>query len=252
MLLAAPFAGAEQWRATFLAHGVAAVLLGVAAWQLPAAQPRGGPTGHGLSSLAAVLREIGVVRLGLAFAAVTVAGLGVNVALPQYLANLHHVSVSAAATILAALSATSILGGVLVGVMLARGFATWLVAALLCIGALLSALLLFVPHTAMALSVVALLAWQLTMTGGFVALIMALIPRRLNNPAVTGMANGLIVQMSCVAATVAPPIFLAVLASGEWWNFIWVIGGCVALAFLAMPLADPGNKSFRGAVQQHD
>jgi MFS family permease len=157
------------------------------------------------------------------------------------------VSVSAGATILAVLSAASFLGSALVGVMLTRGLATWLVTAMLCIGALLSGALLFIPHTSMALSICALLAYQLIMAGGFVALVMALIPRRLRNAAVTGTANGLIVQLSCVGAVVAPPIFLALLSNGVWWNFVAVITACVAVAFLAMPMADHKQPATSGS-----
>jgi len=238
MLIAAPFAGTELWRAAFLVQGMAAAVLGIATWQLPSPQRQRGSAHSGLSALVDVLKEIDVVRLAVAFAAITIAGLGANVALPQYLADAHKISVSAAATIVALLNALSVLGGALVGVMLARHLATWLVAALLCAGAVLSATVLFRPQSSMPLTVCALLIWQLMVSGGLIALVMALLPRRLANPAVTGMANGLLVQVSCAAAAVAPPIFLAILAGHVWWNFVVLAWACVAVAFVALPLAD--------------
>ncbi|MFX7965280.1 hypothetical protein ABTK73_20600, partial [Acinetobacter baumannii] len=72
-------------------------------------------------ALRAVIGESGVLRLAAAFAILTIAGFGVNIVMPQYMAKTLGVSVSMGSAAVAISNIASICGGILTGFLLSRG-----------------------------------------------------------------------------------------------------------------------------------
>lgn len=238
LLLGAPFAGTSVWRWMFLVHGAlfaGAALLGGLLPEVPRAPEQDGPRGRAtwLAECGEVYREAGPWKLSVSNAALISIGLGTSTVMPAYLARAHHISIAASSSVLAASNAAMIVGGLGAGIALTRGKKPLSVYGGLAAAGMASALLLYDPLVSFPWAVAALLVW-LGSTGAGVAVLMALLPQVARDPEKGGATMGLVGQVMAVTNLVTPPLYLGLLAKGNWLSFVALISGgwVVSLAFL--------------------
>ena len=239
LLLAAPFSATEHWRLPFVIHGAAAAVLALSVGLLPVPGQTSRGTAGNDDALRAVIGESGVLRLAAAFAILTIAGFGVNIVMPQYMAKTLGVSVSMGSAAVAISNIASICGGILTGFLLSRGHSFKLVAATISVLACMASISLFLPQSSVTLTIVSLMVWGFATPGTMVAVVMIMIPRVLKNTAIVGLANGVVVQSGSAAAFFVPAIYFSLLANGIWWYFALLGLACVIFALITLLTIQP-------------
>lgn len=232
-MLVSPFAGSELWQNGFRTHGAALLLLGIASLALPRIRLR-----LAAGNLRAVLRNVGVLRFGLGLSLASLAGVGTNVVGALYLNQVHGVSPGQSAQIMAIASLSGIAGSLVAGALLARGMSGRLIGGLIVATAMSGGIAFYVPWGMLPVALGGAIAQQAAM-GGFIAVTYSLLPRALPDPGMSGPAVGLVSQITGFGATVAAPLFLTVLALGQWSYLL----SLMALAWVASLLLMPGGRA---------
>ncbi|QIB51186.1 nitrate/nitrite transporter [Pseudomonas sp. OIL-1] len=225
------FAGGERWQSGFLIYGVALMLFSLASLLLPVIRmtPVAG-------NFRVVLRNGSVLRFGFGLSLASLAGVGTNVIGALYLNQVHGVSPALSAQIMAVASLSGIAGSVVTGMLLARGAAGRTVGALIVAIAVCGGTAFYVPWGVLPVALAGAIAQQVAM-GGFIAMTYSLLPRVLPDPSMSGAAVGLVGQITGLGATVAAPLFLAVLAWGQWSYLLSLVVTIWATCLLLLPRA---------------
>jgi predicted MFS family arabinose efflux permease len=207
LLMVSGFAGTPGWRGAFLLHAAVAGGLLLGSLVLLPAVGRAGGAG---AAVGGVLRNVRVLRLGFALGLGSLAGLGSNAVLPLHLQQALSIAPAASAQLLALASLAGVVGSIVVGTLLAKGWpamrVAWLVGAVAAAGALVT----FLPGMAWPAVATGIVMMQLTV-GGSIALCFTVLPRLLADPAQSGVAAGLVGQISGIGASLSAPLFFAAL-----------------------------------------
>ena len=238
LLLGVPFAGTPGWRYTFLVHGglfAGALLLAPLLPETPRASEALAPAlkRARLADFLEIYRELGPWKLSISNCVLVSIGLGTSTVIPAYFARTHHVSVARSSSILAVANLAMILGGVAAGYLLARGIKPISVYIAITLGGMAGGVLLYAPWTGFAFAISMLFIWLLT-TGAAVAVLMSLLPQVTRDPGRGGAAMGLVGQVMAITNLMTPPLYLSLLAKGNWLYFVGLIlsGWIISLAFL--------------------
>ena len=237
LLLAVPFVGTSAWRWTFVVHGAlfaGAAALGCLLPEIPCGASRISQRDrpHWRDFLQ-IYREWGPWKLSISYALLVSIAFGTSTVIPAYFARTHRVSIATSSTLLAAGYAPMIFAGIGAGYLLTRGIRPVSVYIGVMLAGMTSGLLLYAPWSSFPLAIAMTAIW-LTSIGAAVAVLMALLPAVVRNPARGGAAMGLIVQITALANFSTPPIYLALLPKGNWLDFVSLIlsGWILSLIFL--------------------
>lgn len=239
LLLAVPYTGRSASAAALLtlaALMAAAFLLMLAGFRRVAARdtPAHDSARRTIERILALLREPGVVRLGIAVGLPNGVSYGTSLAAPAYLARVHHLTIATSSVAVAvAPLAAMVIGAVVMGHLLSRAMsATVLFASMVAIG-LAAQAILFLPIGGMLLATAALVIWLFAF-GGMAGTAMSLLPA-VTDPERGGAASGLVNQCISVASFAAPSIWLA-LHGGR--QFLLVAAACLLVSLVALPRPD--------------
>jgi predicted MFS family arabinose efflux permease len=231
MLIVARFAGSAGWQMGFGLHATLLAVLIASAFLVPNVRGSAQP-GLPRESSARVLRNMRVLRLGLAFACGVLVAFGVVTVLPMFLERFHELAPSTVAPLLAISSLAGILGSLGTGVLLTRGLSPRSVALLIAGLAWVSAVATFAPGMPLLIIAAGVLLLQLA-GGGCIALVFALLPRLVESPAQAGTAAGLVNQLQGLGSAAAAPLFFGLLGTGLPVTFV-VATAAAWLAFLLL------------------
>jgi predicted MFS family arabinose efflux permease len=238
LLLAVPFAGTSSWRWTFIVHGALfaiATLLGGLLPEIPrsAGQESANPRKSRFAELFAIYGEADPWKLSISNAFLVSIGLGTSTVMPAYLARTHHISVSTSSSILAVSNLAMIVGAVAAGYLLTRGVRTIYLYIAIAVAGMASGFLLYAPWITFSFAISTLLVWLLT-TGAAVAILMALLPKVVQDPTRGGAAAGLVGQVMAFTNFITPPLYLSLLAKQSPLPLVALVlsGWLISLIFL--------------------
>jgi len=207
-ILAAPFAGGAHWRTVFILHGAAAILLSMMVRWLPDKQNDSNL--HTANHFAVLYRTITqqprVLLLAGAFACFTMASFGVNVLLPTYLFERYSFPPALGARLIIETNITTIIGALMVGSLLARGWTHYRLLGIAGAAAIMAAFLLFMDQLIFAITGISAILWGVA-TGFAVSLIMTRLPQIVTRHETIGLANGVVMQAGSLAAVVTPMLY---------------------------------------------
>lgn len=230
LLLAGQFAGTEQWRYTFLAHGGLFAAVGLLnLWQprLPGASVRAPSLLERLRGLRLAYSRPPLLLLGLAFFLMISVGFGANTTFPGYLARLHGLPVNVTANAIALGTLLMVPGSLGVGALLARGTRVGLVFTVLGVLGAVAGSLAFQEGLSVPLRMTVVAVWFIV-SGAALAALMATLPR-VAEPQRRGAAAALLNQAGATATFVNPPLWLSLASAGKGLPFAilmvcaWVI-----------------------------
>jgi predicted MFS family arabinose efflux permease len=243
LLLAVPFTAHDAWHVALRVH--VAILLAVLpalVWLLPRTAT-GTATSrdslrHTFSRMLSIIREPRVLRLGIAVALPNAVSYGTSLAIPSYLARVHHLTIAtSSAAVAGAKIAAMIIGGLSMGYLLSRAVSAGLLFGTMVAIGVLAQTLLFLPSSGVALATAALILWLFAF-GGMAGAAMSLLPNVVGDPARSGVASGVVNQFISLACFAAPSTWLALHSSMQF----------VLLALLAL-LASLFALPYKGAVR---
>jgi predicted MFS family arabinose efflux permease len=243
LLLAVPFTAHDAWHVALRVH--VAILLAVLpalVWLLPRTAT-GTATSrdslrHTFSRMLSIIREPRVLRLGIAVALPNAVSYGTSLAIPSYLARVHHLTIAtSSAAVAGAKIAAMIIGGLSMGYLLSRAVSAGLLFGTMVAIGVLAQTLLFLPSSGVALATAALILWLFAF-GGMAGAAMSLLPNVVGDPARSGVASGVVNQFISLACFAAPSTWLALHSSMQF----------VLLALVAL-LASLFALPYKGAVR---
>ena len=250
-LLGGFFAGAH-WRWIFLLHGGLFAIAACFGGLLPKRRPT--PSSNATSRFAelwSIYREVGPMRLSLAYLWISVLAIGTGAVLPRYLAQTHHVSIAAASSMLALASCSAwIVAGIIAGLLLARNWSTSLLYLVLTLVGAVSGFLMLAPWVSFLMVAALFFVWGLA-NGAGVAVIMSLLPQVVRDTRLGGAASGLMLQVMSVGALFTPPIFLSVLAKGNWTYLAIIVVACWVLSLVCLPAGRKAPLNRQAAASLH-
>ncbi|WP_445671835.1 MFS transporter [Pseudomonas inefficax] len=229
LVLVSPFAGAEGWRDSFVCHAIACVVLLVACPSIP--------TLHLASvgnSLTQVVRNKNVMRFGFSLSLSALAGIGSNAVGAVYLQQVHGLEISTAAQAMALASLCGVVGSVLVGVLITKGWNSTALATCILICAIAGGFFFYWPSGIVPLAIAGAVLLQLCV-GGFIALVFSLLPRALPDAGQSGTAAGLVGQITGIGAALSAPLFFTVLDTGQWYYFLAIVAFAWASSYVLLP-----------------
>jgi predicted MFS family arabinose efflux permease len=243
LLLAAPFAENGHWRGIFAVHGAIFAVAACFGWLLPKT-PRipASKAGSRIKELLAIYREVGPLRLSLSFGLIGALGLGTTTVLPRYLAQTHHISISAASSLVAFAHIAWIVGSILGGFLLSRKAGTSLIYPIIASAAIVSGFLLYAPWVSLLIAIAALLVLLLAQGAGL-AVIWSLLPHVVRDTRRGGAGSALMMQVLAVGALFTPSIFLSILAKGQWMYFVVLVLAGWTLSLVFLPSGSKANVS---------
>ncbi|VVO78663.1 hypothetical protein PS874_01550 [Pseudomonas fluorescens] len=133
------------------------------------------------------------------------------------------------------------------GVLLARGMISRFAGALIVVTAVSGGVAFYVPWGVLPVALAGAIAQQVAM-GGFIAVTYSLLPRALPDPSMSGTAVGLVGQITGLGATAAAPLFLTVLALGQWSYLLSLVAVAWAASLVLMPAARAAVPGTAGPV----
>lgn len=230
LLLASPYAGGAAWRETFLIHAVISVVLLCAFPFIP--RMLMASAGH---SFVHVLRNKHVVRFGIGLSLSALAGIGSSAVGAIYLNQVHGMAMGPAAQSMAVASLCGVVGSILIGVLLTKGWSSTHVASLILVCAILGGVTFYWPGGILSLAIVGAILLQLCV-GGFIALVFSLLPAALSDPGQSGAAAGLVGQITGIGAALSAPLFFAALDAGQWYYFLVITVVAWVSSYVMLPL----------------
>ncbi len=247
-LLGAPLVEAFGWRLAWALAALPPVLAAAAVWRLVpgwAGQPvrAGGGLLHDLRRLLAARLPL---HVALAFGAYAGLYLGIAAFLPSFLVERHGAGLGVAGALAAATAVANVAGNLLAGQAMRRGIAP----ARLVLGCGAAMALLAGAAFGLGLGIEATVACAVaaSLVGGLVpASLFAMVPRAVPDPALTGPAMGLVVQVNNIFQVATPPA--VALAAGVAWPLVALplLGAGALLLACAWPLRRlPGEAPRRG------
>ncbi len=229
LLIAATSAGSVHWRYAFLLHGALISLLPVVGLVLPRVRATVAKT-----DLLGVLKEVAVLRLGLALGFASIAGVGTNAGISIYLHRVQGVSLAFSASMAATGNLLSMAGSFVVAWLLSRGALPGSLAAGISLVAILCGMVLYHPAAALPL-VIPMLFISQSCASAVTALTYTSLPGKLVDSSKIGAATGLVVQVSGIGGMLGPPLYFAVLAGNQWLPIAMTLVLLWGGAFLLMP-----------------
>lgn len=227
------FAGTPAWRLVFLLHAALGLGAALAVRYLPAQADTQATRGSRPSLRIAGMGR-GPYRLGLAFGLMTIAQFGIATSFTSYLIAHFGMAPSSAAIVGAFGAPMGILGSLLAGVTVNRGYPRFTIALFACVGAVAAAAMMLV--VAMPAAAVAAMMVYIASGGMFFGLIMTIVPLVAPSPDRIGMANGITNQIGQVGFLLGPPIMFATLSFNSSVVAIGAIAMLTLAALVALPL----------------
>ena len=164
-------------------------------------------------------------------------GFGTNTVFPGWFAAQHDMTVGAASNVLAGINLTMIVGGLLAGMLMARGLRDQLLFYAISILVIAVSAALYWPGIAQPQRIAALVAWMM-LSGASIAVVTSALPRVVRDATQGAAAAGLLSQLAALTTFVTPQIWLPILDSGRWPLFIAVVAfGAVAGMCCSRPRA---------------
>ncbi|WLH65197.1 nitrate/nitrite transporter [Pseudomonas sp. FP2300] len=236
LLLVSPYAGTESWREAFLCHAVISAVLFLAFPFIPRIRI----VSNG-KSLSHVVRNKRVVRFGISLSLSALAGVGSSAVGAVYLNQVHGLAMGLAAQSMAVASFCGVVGSILTGVLLTRGWSSTHVASFILSCAILGGITFYWPGGIIPLAIVGAILLQLSV-GGFIALVFSLLPGALSNPGQSGSAAGLVGQITGIGATISAPLFFAALETGSWYYFLAITVVAWVFSYAVLPVRSQGMR----------
>lgn len=227
------FAETAGWRMTFAGHGALYAAAGLLAFLQPTiAVPKQAKKALAdrFAELFLAFRRPQLVALGVAFMMIISLGMGANLTLPLFIAQVHAMSASAASNMVASVTLVMILGSALAGILLARKVSPVRLFVLLAIAGVGAGSLCFYPGLSVEQRYAVMFGWFL-ISGAGLATTMATLPLAAD-PERLGSAAALLNFAGAVAALLNPPVWLGIFESGQWLPFSGMMAAGWAIAVL--------------------
>jgi MFS family permease len=234
LLLGGPFANAAHWRWALVLHGAAMAALTIAAGTLPRPEPAAIMRHAAQANPFSTLKEIAVVRLGIAACLPAALAYGTTLIAPTYLNRALGLTMSAASDIAAAANLATIFGGLAAGQILARSMSPLLLYAVTVATGIASQLLLFAPGAGSIVAIAGLAAWTFTI-GISIAVTMSLLPHVVRDPGQGAAASGLVGQFISAASFLVPNLYFGILDGGHPIKFALLAAAALVASLLALP-----------------
>jgi len=243
LLIAIPFTGRLDWRLALVAHGLLMLALGFSAlFVLP--QSRRTVTTLGESArtrivrLFVAVRDPAAVRLAVAIAMPNMISYGTSLIAVTYISRVHGVSLAASATTVAVAKIVAmLLGGTVMGSLLANGVAPQRLFKFVIAGGVVAQTLLYVPASPLPVAVCGLMLW-LFAYGAQCGVCMAMMPTLATGELRGGALAGLVNQVISIGSFLTPAIYFAL---PGWTAFVGIalVGSLISL--LALPVQRAGT-----------
>lgn len=241
LLMAVPFTAGLDWHVGIAAHGLAMLALAALAALLlpPVAQVQaeaGEPLGARIARLFVVVHDPAARRLALTLVMPNMISYGTSLVAVTYLSRVHGVSLAASATTVAvAKIAAMLLGGTIMGALLARDVPPRRLFVIVVLAGIVAQILLFLPYSPLPLAVAGLMLWLFSY-GGASGVCMAIMPTLASEHVRGGSLAGLVNQVISIGAFLTPTIYFAM---PGWQGFIIlaVAAGLISLISLPAPRA---------------
>ncbi|HWI87432.1 MAG TPA: MFS transporter [Sphingomonas sp.] len=237
LLLAAPFTTGDNWRMPLLIAGALLAVFSVAAaFILPRDAPATSTEAlSGREQVRDVIHMLGdrhFVRLAFALGVPTAISYGTGIAAPSYISTTYGVSIgSSAAMVAAAKIAAMIMGGVMIGQLLARNMSIHRLFGITALLGIVAQIMLFAPFFGVGVAFTALIMWLFAVSG-ISATTMMMVPAVNPDPSKRALAVGLIGQVMSLLCFVAPPLYLSL----HWWgSFILIAVTGLLFGFAILP-----------------
>ncbi|SCZ05958.1 MULTISPECIES: MFS transporter [unclassified Pseudomonas] len=230
LLLVSPYAGGDTWREAFLCHAIIAgclcfVFLGIPGLRIVS-------KGNGLTE---VLCNKRVLRFGFSLSLSALAGIGSSAVGAIYLSKIHGMEMGLAAQSMAVASLCGILGSIIIGGLLAKGWSAALLAMLILASATIGSFIFYWPSGVLPFVVGGAMLLQLCV-GGFIAFVFSLLPRVLSEPGQSGAAAGLVGQITGIGAALSAPLYFTTLQMGHWYYFVVITVLAWGASYLLLPM----------------
>jgi predicted MFS family arabinose efflux permease len=238
LLMAVPFTGLLNWRFAFVAHGLLMLVLGLAAIVLLPQVPRGATiSGESartrIARLFVAVRDPAAVRLAVAIAMPNMISYGTSLVAVTYISRVHGVSLAASATTVAVAKIVAmLLGGTVMGSLLANGVAPRQLFKFVIAGGIVAQAVLYVPASPLPLAVGGLMLW-LFAYGGQCGVCMAMMPTLATGDLLGGALAGLINQVISIGSFLTPTIYFAL---PGWTAFVGIAVVGSLISVLALPV----------------
>ncbi len=238
LLMAIPFTGLLNWRFALVTHGLLMLALGLAAIFLLPQVPRVATTSGEsartrIARLFVAVRDPAAVRLAVAIAMPNMISYGTSLIAVTYISRVHGVSLAASATTVAVAKIVAmLLGGTVMGSLLANGFAPRQLFKFVIAGGIVAQTLLYFPASPLPIAVCGLMLW-LFAYGGQCGVCMAMMPTLATGELRGGALAGLVNQVISFCSFLTPTIYFAL---PGWVAFVGiaVVGSLISL--LALPV----------------
>jgi MFS family permease len=238
LLMAVPFTGLLNWRFALVAHGLLMLALGlVAIFLLPQvgsiATMAGESARTRIARLFAAVRDPAAVRLAVAIGMPNMISYGTSLIAVTYISRVHGVSLAASATTVAVAKIVAmLLGGTIMGSLLAKGVAPRRLFVIVIAGGVVAQALLYFPTSPLPIAVGGLMLW-LFAYGGQTGVCMAMMPTLARGELRGGALAGLVNQVISIGSFLTPTIYFAL---PGWTAFVGIalVGSLISL--LALPV----------------
>jgi predicted MFS family arabinose efflux permease len=239
LLLAAPFAGGTGWHFVLILHGAIMAALLLSVFALPdagrgsqAREQQMKPSAR-LRALWTVLHDLGLARLGLAFAIVNGVAYGTGLVASSYLADTYQVSMGRSATAVAASKIVAMLiAGIGMGELLTRRLNPRMLFAVAILGGLVAQFVLFWPNSGFWPASAGLGVWLIAY-GCLTSICMALLPVFLRGTGHPAIGSGIVSQLTSVSSFLAARTYLTLRGSD---NFLLLMLAGLFLSTVLMPI----------------
>jgi hypothetical protein len=189
--------------------------------------------GERVAELFSAFQRPRLLALGVAFLLIISLGIGVNITLPLFIAQVHSLLAGTASSMVASVTLVMVLGSAGAGLLLSRGISPVGLFALWAAAGWAAGSLSFYPGLSLTARYLVMIAWFLV-SGAALATILAALPLAAD-PARPGAAAAMLTFAGAVATFLTPPLWLGILASGTWLHFaaVLAVGWVVALGAIA-------------------
>ena len=240
----ASFAGTDNWQGGFVLHAsiVAIAFLSSLILPKPEITPMPAPREGDEVVFSSVFRNVNIIRLALALCVGSIIGFGTSMVAPAYMHKMLGISLESSTNFVGVASIGSVVGGLLVGVFLSKGWSSKKTFSLVVITGLISGAAFYAPIGIIVITVIALIFWQAA-SGAQIASTFTLLPHTLAHPSQAGRAAGFLSQIVGVGMTLSAPIFFAVLEMNTWYMFVALVSAAWVVAFFIMPIWGSMNKA---------
>lgn len=240
------FSETDSWRMVFAVHGAMmgmALLIGL---RLPSVEGRTHPrasVGKQVAALRRALTQADLLAHGLCYLIVIGLGIGVNFAMPQYLARVSGYSMAEASGIVAGATLAMLAGSGMAGVAFARKIAirpVFIAAAFVGFGA---GTLAFQPGLSLLPTYIFLASW-FAASGAAVSSLLAALPGVAGETRLSAGA-ALVNKAGALATLISPPIWLSIVSHSGMTTYGAILAVCWLTAIALITILDRGMRTAR-------